>query len=255
MGQRPDSGSGPESRARRAHASDVSATLAQRRSAERKFRQCADPPGVAHYSPADWAPFDLHQTGYGIRLKLVAMEYNPHCVLIDVNEFGKTVAWDTLTFHRWDMISFIRAVLVLDAQCTLSIFLRNIVEILLNTDGGRTPALGMSKLQALVPDTNLKPAGEILRETVVSPFGPPPVLDVHRVHQTLQARLRVAEDTLWLLQKDPAVAREDLARISGSLASQHEGNRGFGLSLFSGSWHLSSWWKPGSIQSENASRP
>jgi hypothetical protein len=57
--------------------------------------------------------------------------YNPHCIVMHGSDFGHLVQWEKEGAHRWDMIPYPLAQLILRAQHIFSSFLRDVVDLLL----------------------------------------------------------------------------------------------------------------------------
>jgi len=170
----------------------------------------------AFHPPSSWVAWDVasHQTVF--QLAMVEVAYNPHCVAITLHQhrFGELVAWDVEEAHEWSMVGFPRAYLAFEAQYELAIFLRMMMESLLeNTISVTTHA------SEVWQDTTAGVVNGYLG-TVVSYssqcFSSPLRFSIDRVLELLESRCKTAMDELWLMQTDFLYLRERLARAQSA---------------------------------------
>lgn len=79
----------------------------------------------------DCVSFDVQQTKMGWEMGLLATEFCEHAVQMHGPKYGQVVPWDGKKAHRWEIVGFPRAQLVIEAQSILMSFLRKTVERLL----------------------------------------------------------------------------------------------------------------------------
>jgi hypothetical protein len=80
----------------------------------------------------DWVMFDRRRLQASFhRCSSIHIAYNPHCVVMQGERFGELVQWERNAAHRWDIIAFPMACLIIRAQNILIHFLREVVELLL----------------------------------------------------------------------------------------------------------------------------
>lgn len=179
---------------------------------------------LMHYRTAlstrEFAEFDHQQIDYAFRMNMVEMEYNPHCVTMHGSNFGKLVNWDPAAFHRCDMTSFTRARLLFEAQATLSEILAAAISAMIDQTSGPWQETGRLKFDDVVE--NRPSLGGLGEDMAFSgnPFSAPPLFDMNAMVESLQGRLRAAEDELWLLKTDPVVAHDHIARMEGSMTQK-----------------------------------
>lgn len=82
------------------------------------------------YKPEDWVMLDRKQIRLGWGTGSLQVEFNSNCVVMYGAEYGKLVPWNPDSAHRWDIIGYPLARLVLEAQQTLLSLLRGVVDIL-----------------------------------------------------------------------------------------------------------------------------
>lgn len=89
-------------------------------------------------SPSEWVAFDNKNLEYAFSENTVKTTYNLHCVVMGGVDYGKLVPWESEAAHKWDIIGYPRALVILRVQNSLSDFLRRTVDLLLvsEADGG-----------------------------------------------------------------------------------------------------------------------
>lgn len=150
------------------------------------------------FNPSEFADFDQEQIDWAFRLDQVAMKYNPHCVAMQGQRFGKLADWDADAFHRFEMTSFPRALLTLEAQYTLSTFLVQSIALMMDQSSGPWQETGRSKICDLANSSVLSPNKLIVQSTFAgTPYSAPPSFDIKGMVEVLRGRVRAAEDELW----------------------------------------------------------
>ncbi|KAG9562656.1 hypothetical protein KCU71_g7209, partial [Aureobasidium melanogenum] len=117
--------------------------------------------------------------------------------------------------HRYDIIGFSRAVLILEAQATLFAFLRKTVEILLEPSA-QGATLGHQQWDILVQSDfgSIGPKPLVCRR--LEAFRSPPQLDMAAIVESLAFQVDILFDELWLQQTDPLYFRAHLAQARDS---------------------------------------
>ncbi|KAK4634636.1 hypothetical protein CLAFUW4_00967 [Fulvia fulva] len=162
---------------------------------------------------SDCVMFDsLHLTAF-FSQGLLEASYNPHCVVMHNadNKFGALVHWEKDLAHEWSIIGFPRAKLILEAQVALSKLLNQMAQLLLHN--GQDQALeGSEKWQALVgagfrtAGVSQHDVGAVRRVRYL-----PRDFALSSLHAAFGARYVDARETCWLVQTDPAYARQLLS--------------------------------------------
>ena len=84
------------------------------------------------YKPQDWVLFDNKHLNIGWNLGTLRTQYDACSVIVCGAEYGLLHKLNVEANHRWYMIAYPRARLVLEAQALLYVFLRRFVERLLD---------------------------------------------------------------------------------------------------------------------------
>lgn len=87
------------------------------------------------YHPRDWAHYDSSQLGLTWLGGWCDVQFSKKCVIMYGEHYGKLVDWSEGPAHRGDILGFPRARLMLEAQAYLLIFLRMVVDKLLEDSG------------------------------------------------------------------------------------------------------------------------
>lgn len=163
----------------------------------------------SQYSPEQWAPYDNKQIGPGWAYGGFALEHYAGCVVMQGPKYGQLTKWEKDAAHRFDIIGFPRAQLILEAQENILSLLRNIVEQIL--EGVDTSKQGQSTSEKWMQITRLG-FREVSRIEFASPFlnqpfSAPPLFDIDNHLSMARARMQAAKDHLWLLQTEPSYMR------------------------------------------------
>ncbi|KAK5123148.1 hypothetical protein LTR85_003346 [Meristemomyces frigidus] len=157
----------------------------------------------------DWVLFDAAQMTESVEHGVLSRQYNECCVVMYGSRYGDLVSWTASECHRWDIVGYPRAVLVLEAQSVLMGFLRKMVDIIVPQE----PSGGSSGWRALTA-AGFKASGEVEHWSSFSnqAFSAPPVFDPETALRRARAQLAAAEDHLTSLQTDPAYLHSLLAK-------------------------------------------
>ena len=166
-------------------------------------------------SPEEWVLYDTWQINPAWKIGMVDLVYCETCVIMQGPNYGQLTEWEKEAAHRWDIIGFPRAQLILEAQAHLMGFLRKIVEQLLEGVDSGTP----SSSEKWTQFTNVGLTRVCSTETW-SPFvsrspSAPPFFEIDSLLEIAQTRLNATEDHLWLLQTDPAYLRRMIKVVGG----------------------------------------
>lgn len=157
------------------------------------------------FESSDWMLFDSRQMKT-VPFTNVSVEFNAKCVIMHGSQYGQLVEWNEIQAHRWDIVGFPRAQMVLRAQEVLMKFLRRMVESLTAAEGG---VLGTVKWDRLRQDgfkgTNEQVGLSTYRN---QPFSPPPQFAVSTCLELANSRLAATRDEVWLLQIDPLYTQQ-----------------------------------------------
>lgn len=167
----------------------------------------------ARDAPADWAPYDHEQLRSPWGLGLLDVVFNNGAVIMFGPRFGTHTHWQKEPAHRFDIVGFPRAKLVLEAQATLLGFLQRAIEQLLSGCDG-SAASGSSRWNVIV-DGGLKMTGHAAAwyNFVQTPFTGPPRFDVDALITLVQSRVAATGDHLMLLQTEAPYFRRYLQKL------------------------------------------
>ncbi|KAF7504545.1 hypothetical protein GJ744_002101 [Endocarpon pusillum] len=159
----------------------------------------------------EWVVFDVNQTKLAWENGWIAVEHCPHAVIMFGAEYGKLVPWNQDQAHRWDIIGFPRAHLVIEAQFILLKLLRDVVEGLLQNVQKES---GSDKWTALV-ECGFRRPGESETWTGLTnqAFTGPPMPNAESLFEIANSRFKMSQDHVWLLQTDPFYMRNEARYI------------------------------------------
>ena len=167
----------------------------------------------SHTDQADWISFDREQCHIGFQTCHIQSAYNPHCVTVCGENFGKLVQWDKNAAHRWDTIGYPFARLIFKAQHRISDFLREIVDLLLQNEIDKAPR-GRDEWDDLVASAFKQKKSYIGKSAYCEQaFSAAPSFDAERIVKLFRPRLNAASDQLWQMQTDPIYARHIVDRM------------------------------------------
>ncbi|KAK3656874.1 hypothetical protein LTR56_002855 [Elasticomyces elasticus] len=171
----------------------------------------------ANSDAAAWVTFDMEQTRLAFEGLIARPSYNPHAVVMYGPHFGRLIPWNKQSAHQEDIIGYPRAVIILEAQCVLTRFLRTIVDLILKN--GMDAALpGRSQWDALVASEFHAISGPLSRR--LDAFNAPPQYDIEAIVRVLEERHKAMLDEIEGLQTDPLYFRNHIQRFRDSTYDQ-----------------------------------
>ncbi|KAK5722453.1 hypothetical protein LTR15_005683 [Elasticomyces elasticus] len=162
-------------------------------------------------TPDEWVMFDSEQFRDAYTRGNLSLKYNPHCVVMYGDSYGKLVRYNREKAHSYSIVGWPRAQLILEAQADLLGHLRKITEKLLEDC---TVESGCAKWTKTI-EGGLKSPGsqEMWASFGVQPFQEPPSFDPAAMLELAQNQQAVAEDELWLLQTDLSYAHSRVSNL------------------------------------------
>ncbi|ESZ94427.1 hypothetical protein SBOR_5220 [Sclerotinia borealis F-4128] len=168
----------------------------------------------AHYHPEEFVIFDSCQLKLTWLAGDVDLSYSPGCLIMQGTKYGELVHWDKDAAHRWDIIGFPRARLILQAQKALMYLLRQIVDkILHDVDKDSGPIAAQSD-QVRSLEFRQSDIRGFSSSYYNEPYSVPLKFDINKLFGIAKTQLEVKKDHLWLLQTDPAYAKYWLGILS-----------------------------------------
>jgi hypothetical protein len=154
--------------------------------------------------PEEWLAFDNANVVLVEHFTIMSNTFNRNCVVMQGPDYGKLVPWNAEQAHRWEIVGFTKAHVLLTAQRTMLNLLSICVKGLL-TEATVTPELGLN------PKWNSMIASDFSRfktnfpwsTDFVKPFSAPRRFDAREISELITSRHRVVLDELELLQTDP----------------------------------------------------
>lgn len=173
------------------------------------------------YGPEEWVSFDRVQTKHGWDSGLLAAEFASCCVVMYGANYGSIVPWEAKRAHRWEIVGFPRARLIMEAQSTLLAFLRKLVDDILTgvvQESSNEKWLGLAA-------TGFQALGQETWHAYSNQAFASPRMDFDHLFELAKSRLSHAEDHLWLLQTDPEYLRiYAKSATQGRVASEKAGS-------------------------------
>ncbi|KAF2763713.1 hypothetical protein EJ03DRAFT_58377 [Teratosphaeria nubilosa] len=170
------------------------------------------------YDPSEWVMFDFEQVRHPFNMACaLPIATNPHCVVMQGDGYGRLVPWTAEAAHRFDVVGYPRARLILQAQAILLNFLSRSVELILdnqtsNAQMGREKWDTLLETQSRTDTSYLVPSG-----LSNSAFAPPPTFDLDALLEILSDQARAVTDELEQLQTDPIYIRFCVQHIRDTL--------------------------------------
>jgi hypothetical protein len=151
-----------------------------------------------------WLAFDNANLGLVEHFIIMSNIFNRNCVVMQGPDYGKLVAWKAEQAHRWEIVRFTKAYVLLSAQRTMFTLLSKCVKGLL------MEATTLPELE-LTPKSDSMIANDFSRfktnfqwsTDFVKPFSAPRSFDAREIFELITSRYRVVLDELDLLQTDP----------------------------------------------------
>lgn len=171
------------------------------------------------FSPEEWAPYDNYKLRMPWDYGGFRLAWNPNCVVMYGERFGDLVDWNEDEAHRWDIIGFPRAHLILEAQSYIMRVLRSTVDILAKRFNNASHGYSQWESFGATGITSKRTCG-FAAGYPNQPFSKPPVFEIENLLSIAESRRNEMGDHLWLLQTDPAYCRRIVSLIiQGSLTS------------------------------------
>ncbi|KAI5273789.1 hypothetical protein E4T47_03003 [Aureobasidium subglaciale] len=168
--------------------------------------------------PEKWIMFDNAHIVLAEHFGIMSSIFNENCVVMQGPDYGKLVKWNAEQAHRWEIVGFTKAHVILTAQKTMMTLLSNCVKSLLA--GSDTPL----KLEIhpnwdrMIAANFYRFEAEFLWSTdFAKPYSQPPTFDPREVAGLITSRHRVTLDELDLLQTDPQYVQSLAKEISACL--------------------------------------
>jgi hypothetical protein len=161
-----------------------------------------------------WVLFDLKQTRAGYDHGRLALEHSPSCVVMYGSDYGKLVPWNKTEAHRWDIIGYPRAQIILEAQRVLMDFLRKTLEDLLEGVEIESSSSKWAELR----DFGFRKSKEDETWSALcnQAYTGPPTFSIDSLLKISRTRMANAEDHLWLLQTDPSYMHSEITYFKSS---------------------------------------
>ncbi|KAI6963247.1 hypothetical protein KC329_g16039 [Hortaea werneckii] len=162
---------------------------------------------LLHYRSAnkleDWVMFDSAQAKRAVEGGNLSREYNENCVIMFGERYGDLVKWHRAQCHRWNLIGYPRAIIVLETQALLLGFLRRLVDGIVPPS---STAMAGNAEWTLLASRGFRAANqtECWSPLANQAFSAPPALEPADVSKKVRAQLQAAQDHLRFLQTDPA---------------------------------------------------
>ncbi|MCJ1382619.1 hypothetical protein MMC17_005732 [Xylographa soralifera] len=197
------------------------------------------------YSPAEWAPFDSRQLSVAWQSGALAVEHCSSCLVMYGPKYGDIVNWEKEAAHRWDVVGFPRARLILEAQARLLGLLRNVVEQLLEGLDTNNPGASEKWIELTMLGFKQTNKIEFWSSYTNQPFSAAPIFDIEDLLFTVETRLQAAQDHVWLLQTEPSYLRYFIKSFRQATLFE-DINRNFvydniAVELVHQTWNISRW--------------
>lgn len=168
------------------------------------------------YSAQDWMIFDTYQNAEVWSHLEGVGPYNPRCVQICGDEFGRLVPFDPDLAHARAIVGFPRAYITILGQFALAEGLRNVVDAIV-LDAAAT---GNSKWSEIFTDAH--GLHGISEEGRWSPYvhpglTPPPALDIDALLQASRDRFNQVTDDIEQLQTDPEYFQDYVTTLKAGI--------------------------------------
>lgn len=165
------------------------------------------------YSSQDWAVYDSQAMKASWKSGMFDVQFSPRCMVMHGSQYGAIVDWEVNAAHRFDIIGWPRAQLLLEAQTNLLCFLRATIDKILEGIDLDKPA-GSERWEKLTA-VDFKNPGEIESWSSYThqAFSPPPSFNIEDLLSKAHAQWTALSDQLWFLQTNPGYMRRYI-RIS-----------------------------------------
>jgi hypothetical protein len=154
--------------------------------------------------PEKWLTFDNANIVLVEHFSIMSSTFNRNCVVMQGTDYGKLVPWNAEQAHRWEIVGFTKAHVLLVAQRTMFNLLSKCVKGLL-TESTISPELRLNpKWDSMIASDFSRFKADFSWSTdFVKPFSAPQRFDACEISDLITSRHRVVLDELELLQTDP----------------------------------------------------
>ncbi|KAI4847432.1 hypothetical protein E4T44_04516 [Aureobasidium sp. EXF-8845] len=154
--------------------------------------------------PEKWLTFDNANIVFVGHFSIMSSTFNRNCVVMQGPDYGKLVPWNAEQAHRWEIVGFTKAHVLLVAQRTMYNLLSKCVKGLL-TESTIPPELRLNhKWDSMIASDFSRFKADFPWSTdFVKPFSAPQRFDAREISDLITSRHRVVLDELELLQTDP----------------------------------------------------
>ncbi|KAL8692228.1 MAG: hypothetical protein Q9218_002704 [Villophora microphyllina] len=166
------------------------------------------------HHPEVWAHYDSSQLQAGWSHGSFAERGIPGCITMHGKSYGEWKPFDKAAVHNGSCYGGPRAILVLEAQVLLSQFLHDVVIALSSDTEAQTQSgmvevpgnkISLRRKEPLIMQDARESQAQISYYS--DPFSSPPTFDdctIDQLTEIVSDKKTEAQDTLWLLQTDPA---------------------------------------------------
>ncbi|KAF7945162.1 hypothetical protein EAE96_009941 [Botrytis aclada] len=182
------------------------------------------------YSPEQWAPYDNSILDKHWDLGSLALDYNSHSIILAGSAYGTLTQWNGEEAHIWTSVGFPRAILILEAQAHLLLFLRSTVEQILGSTTGYSMESQISSLDEIFKCGSTTLNGKFDHIPGVTScylnrsFSAPPTFDIDFLLNIAKTRVALQGDHLRSLQTNPSYARRYIELVMASNIAKSLGN-------------------------------
>jgi hypothetical protein len=209
--------------------------------------------------PEEWLTFDNANIVLVEHFSIMSSTFNRNCVVMQGPDYGKLVPWNAEQAHRWEIVGFTKAHVLLAAQQTMLNLLSNCVKGLL-TEATTPPELDSSpKWTSMIASNFSRFKTNFPWSTdFVKPFSAPRQFDARETSELIMSRHRVVLDELELLQTDPQYVQSLVKEFRACLF--FESWRAKDIMpwlvdyLFWDPMHREAWWRQLAAESEQMMR-
>jgi hypothetical protein len=154
--------------------------------------------------PEEWLAFDNANIVLVEHFSIMSSTFNRNCVVMQGPDYGKLVPWNAEQAHRWEIVGFTKAHVLLTAQRKMFNLLSKCVKGLL-TEATTPPELSLNpKWNSMISSDFSRFKTSFPWSTdFVKPFSAPRRFDAREISELITSHHRVVLDELELLQTDP----------------------------------------------------
>ena len=166
------------------------------------------------YPPQDWAAFASNQHTAGWAQAWFNLEYSPTCVVMHGCRYGEVVGWEADQAHRGDILGFLRARLMLEAQALLMDTLRKIVDKILDGVDNSGPPRSEKWRAQIAAGFKRTDEVELWSPYTNAALSKPPTFDVDYLVSLAKTRADALRDHLLDLQMELKYLRGYIKNVS-----------------------------------------